>query len=107
MARGRSAILSFAWRVSGRYARVEWKNEEGEKLVLAKQGYRVGLEFRLSEREREREGKKRKDNNKTVEQGKHWRVAQAANSTNFAREEKSRGGGNTRHIERTKKKSWI
>ena len=107
MARGRSAILSFAWRVSGRYARVEWKNEEGEKLVLAKQGYRVGLEFRLLEREREREGKKRKDNNKTVEQGKHWRVAQAANSTNFAREEKSRGGGNTRHIERTKKKSWI
>ena len=50
---------------------MEWKNEEGEKLVLAKQGYRVGLEFRLLERERERErgreGKKRNDNNKTVE----------------------------------------
>lgn len=52
---GRSAIRSFAWRVSGRYARVESKNEEGEKLVLAKQGYLVGLEFRLSEREREKE----------------------------------------------------
>lgn len=58
---------------------------------------------REKERKKGREGKKRSDNNKTVEQGKHWRVAWGANSTNFAREEKSRGGGNTRYREDEKK----
>lgn len=53
---GRSAIRSFAWRV--RYARVESKNEEGEKLVLARQGCRVGFRVFVCQRERERKRKR-------------------------------------------------
>ena len=49
---------------------MEWKNEEGEKLVLAKQGYRVGLEFRLLERERERERKRREKEERQQQDGR-------------------------------------
>lgn len=66
----------------------------------------MGLAFRLSEREREKERKRREKEERQQQDGrtrKHWRVARGANSTNFAREEKSRGGGNTRYREDEKK----